>query len=211
MMEERVALFGGLMALIMLLNLLLGVISVVWVWRYRSLSRLLAQRPPEHPRQGRWALWLMVPAISAAAFSMFLLGPVGLVLLLVLVVMWIVLVIRRPWHALALGGPDGRSQLMVMLVAGLVGGMLIDWLRVAVPGDLPQAALVGLFLLGVALLVIQRGILLGAQVMLWACMLGTRGSYAARALVLTLFTGYFGLFYTLWRAGGECTGEDGDD
>ncbi len=211
MMEERMALFGGLMVLIMLLNLLLGVISVVWVWRHPSLSRLLGQRPPQNPQQGRWALWLMVPAISAVAFSMFLLGPVGLVLLLVLVVMWIVLVIRHPWHALALGGPDGRSQMIVMLVTGLAGGMLIDWLRVAVPGDLPQVVLVGLFLLGVALLVIQRGILLGAQVMLWACMLGTRGSYAARALVLTLFTGYFGLFYTLWRAGGECTGEDGDD
>ena len=64
----------------------------------------------------------------------------------------------------------------------------------------------GLFVLGVCLLVIQRSVMLAAHVLLWGCMTPS-GHYAVRALLLTLFTGYFGLFYSLWRAHTVCSSD----
>ena len=185
---------------VILLNLLFGALSLAWVGRSGPFDRLLGTTPSEQPPSARWS-WLLPLLIGLAGFSVFFLGSVGL---LVLLGIWAMMVLRWPWHALHLGGRGVRVRMVVMLLAGVVGGVLFDWLRHVQDVDWPRSVLIALFVLSVTLLVVQRSLLLGLHALLWACMLDGRPGHAWCALLLTLLTGYFGLFYTLWRAQQHC-------
>jgi len=185
------------------LNLALGVASIILVARHRGVQVLLS--PGRQPLDGMfWGSMLLTAAGVLLTFSV---GPLMLLLVLAGVGVWLVRVAKYPRRVLGNLGGRALVVLSVMFVGGLIGAVVFDWLRFGQDLDYPQALLMALLVLSILLLMIQRAILIAVQLHLWACVDAERGGSPVKALLLGLFTAYFGLFYALLRAQ-RCERED---
>ncbi len=178
------------------LNLLLGVVSIILVARHKGLRALLS--PGRQPLDGLF--WSAMLITAAGVMLTITMGPVMLILVVAGLGLWFVRVVKYPRRVLGNLGGRALVVLGIMLIGGWVGAVVFDWLRFGHDLDYPKAVLMGLFILSIVLLMLQRAILIAAQLHLWACMDADRGGSPVKAVLLGLFTAYFGLFYAVLRA-----------
>lgn len=177
------------------LNLLLGVISLIIVARHEGLRRLLSsgRRPVD------WLFWGSMLLAGIGVLGTIAMGPLMLPLVVVGLVVWFMRVLKYPRRILGNLGGKAMLSLVFMLLGGWIGATVFDWLRFGRDLDYPQAALSALFVISIMLLMIQRAILIAVQLHLWACLDEDKGGRPFKAVLLGLFTAYFGLIYAVIR------------